>query len=59
MMHKKVIYEVLKQEQREEMTYNMGNHLDDHTKKTDALIDIYLNNNLYIPCADPELVKMR
>lgn len=58
-MHKKIIYEVLNKEQREEMTYNMGNHLGDHTKKTDNLIDIYLNNNLYIPCTDPELVKMR
>jgi hypothetical protein len=59
MMHKKIIYEVLTQEQRGEMTYNMRNHLGNAIKNTDQLIDIYLGSNLYIPCTDLELVHMR
>jgi hypothetical protein len=40
------------------MIYNMENNLRDHTTNADTLIEMYLSNNLYIPCANPELVKM-
>lgn len=56
-MHKKFIYEILNQEQREEMIYNMKNHLRDRMNNADKLIHIYLDHNLYIPCANHELVK--
>ena len=58
-MHKKIIYEVLNEGQREEMIYHMRQHLDDRIKNPETLITIYLNNNLYIPCTDPELVTRR
>gem|GEM_PF-3079475 len=45
--------------EREEMIYNMRNHLSDRMSNPDTLIDIYLNNNLYIPCNNPEFVKIQ
>ncbi len=56
-MHKKIIYEVLTQSQREEMDYNMRNHLRDRTHSVEWIINLYLSNNLYIPCANDEIVK--
>lgn len=56
-MHKKIIYEVLTKAQREEMSYNMANHTRYTQKQHQVLIDHYLNNNLYIPCANPETIK--
>jgi len=35
----------------------MRQHLHDRVKNAEKLIDIYLNNNLYLPCANPELVE--
>jgi len=58
-IHKKIIYEVLNAGEREEMIYNMRNHLSDRMSNPDTLIDIYLNNNLYIPCNNPEFVKIQ
>ena len=56
-MHKKIIYEILNQWQRDELILNMKQHLHNHISNPAELIDIYLNNNLYIPCANPELVR--
>ena len=56
-MHKKFIYDVLNQGQREELIYHMIQHLHGRTKNAEKIIDIYLNNNLYLPCANPQLIK--
>jgi len=56
-MHKKIIYEVLNKSEREEMVYNMVNHTRYTVKKHETLIEQYLNNNLYIPCADPDTIN--
>ena len=56
-MHKQFIYDILDQGQREELIYHMVQHLHGRTKSAEKIIDIYLNNNLYLPCANPQLVK--
>lgn len=56
-MHRKFIYEILDQAQQEEMAHNMNTNLHSNIHDNDKLIDIYLNNNLYIPCANPHLIK--
>lgn len=56
-MHKKIIYEVLSKSEREQMAYNMANHTRYTPRQYQVLIEQYLKNNLYIPCADPETIK--
>ncbi len=57
-MHKQFIYEVLTKAEREEMSYNMENHMRCISQHQQILINQYLKNNLYIPCADPETIKL-
>jgi len=55
-MHKQFIYEVLSKSERELFAYNMANNTRYTPRQIDVLVQQYLNNNLYIPCADPETV---
>ncbi len=57
-MHKKFIYDVLSKTEREQFTYNIVNHTRSSANQQEILIKQYLNNNLYIPCADPETIKL-
>ncbi len=56
-MHRKIIYDVLTKVEREEMSYNMANQTRYSPRQHQVLIEQYLTNNLYIPCADPETIK--
>jgi hypothetical protein len=56
-MHKKVIYDVLKEIEKLEFIDNMRNHLRDKNIHFDKLVEIYLSHNLYIPCANPDVIK--
>ena len=56
-MHKKIIYEVLSKAEREEFAYNMANQTRYTSRQYQVLIEQYLKNNLYIPCADPETIR--
>ena len=50
--HKKIIYEVLTAGQREDLMYNMKEHLWRYHLYEDMAIDKYLDNNYYAPCTN-------
>ncbi len=56
-LHKAIIYEILTEAEREEFAYNIANHMRSPSRHYEMLIEQYLKNNLYIPCADPETIK--
>lgn len=56
-MHKFIIYELLTETERQELAYNMANNSQYHPHQIDKLITQYLNNNIYIPCSNPELIQ--
>lgn len=56
-MHKKIIYEVFTQAEKEEMAINMSNKSKHMPYQFDRLVSEYLKNNLYIPCSNPDLIK--
>lgn len=52
------IYEVLEDDERDELIYNMRQHLwSSAPKRKDSLINIFLDNNFYWPCANKEFLK--
>jgi hypothetical protein len=52
------VYEVLNEAQREELVFNMRQHLGNSSpKRKDSLINIFLDNNFYCPCSNEKFLK--
>lgn len=58
-MHSFIIHEVLTQSERQEMANNMANNSQYNEHQVNKLIKQYLDNNIYIPCSNPELIEKR
>ena len=50
--HKRIIHEILTDGQREDLVYNMKEHLWRYYLFEDKVINIYLDNNYYAPCTN-------
>lgn len=50
--HKKIIYEILNDSQREDLVYSMKERIGNYKLDADILINMYLDNNFYAPCSN-------
>lgn len=52
MTHRKIIQEILTDDQREDFLYSMKERLGQYKTSNDTLINTYLDNNFYAPCSN-------